>query len=235
MRLTEFETKNLLEKYGFLNPHSLKRKRIMAYKNFTFNLIEEKLGIRRVRQQLFGKTVEMIKPSAWLQQTLAISGESMTLTTEKAISETIVAPILQEIKLRNKQKIQLFSGENLEADKEKGLNGECDFIFAKSQAVLEITNPIIQVTEAKRGDISNPRSLSQTAAQMIGARVFNKLHKKEKEEKIIETIYGACTTGYEWIFLKLEAETIFIDTDRYVLNNLSELLGVLQKIVDFYD
>jgi hypothetical protein len=233
MRLTRFQTEQLLEKYGFFKPRS--EKTIMAYKHFTFNTIEEKLGVQRMRKQLFELSLEEVEPSAWLKQTLALSAESMTLTTEKAISEAIVAPILQEIKLRNTYKIQLFSGENLEADKEAGLSGECDFIFAKSQAVLEITQPIIQITEAKRGDISNPRSLSQTAAQMIGARVFNKVHHKSGKEISIDTIYGACTTGYEWLFLKLEGDTVYIDTQRYYLVQLPQLLGILQHVVDFYD
>jgi hypothetical protein len=171
-RLTEFQTEQMLEKYGFFQPYILQQKRIMAYKNFTFNLLEEKFGIRRVRQLLFNDFIKKVEPSSWLLQTLAFSEEALTLTTEKAISEAIVSPILQEIKLLNKLKIQLFSGENLEADKHKGLNGECDFIITKSQAIYEITNPVIQITEARRGDINNPRTLSQAAAQMMGARIF---------------------------------------------------------------
>ncbi|MBC8112365.1 MAG: hypothetical protein H7Y04_15025 [Verrucomicrobia bacterium] len=148
------------------------------------------------------------------------------------VSEAIVFPVLQNIRRRNKHKIQLFSGEIIKADKDKGLNGECDFVFAKRPVSPELENPIIQVTEAKKGEVDNARSLSQTAAQMIGVRVFNQKHT---EENPVETIYGACTTGYEWIFLKLEDNTIFIDTERYYLVKLSELLGILQYAVDFYD
>ncbi len=81
--------------------------------------------------------------------------------------------------------------------------------------------------------MSDPRSLSQRAAQMIGVRVFNKNNTKDRQPT--ETIYSACTNGYEWIFLKLEGQIVFVDTDRYNLVNLPQLLGILQTVVDFYD
>lgn len=89
---------------------------------------------------------------------------------------------------------------------------------------------MIQVVEAKKNDVYDARSLSQTAAQMIGARIFN-----QKANKPVETIRGACTNGYEWIFLKLEGQFVYVDTDRYNLANLPQLLGILQTVVDFYD
>ena len=205
----------------------------MAYRDFKFSDLEEKLGIKQSQKKLFPELMKPLKPSDWLTQTLNFYRENAVLTTEKAVSEAIVFPILQEIKSRNKNKLQLFSGEILEADKLKGLNGECDFIFTKEPNTVYLKAPIIQVTEAKKNDMSDPRSLSQTAAQMVGVRVFNKNNTKDKPP--IETIYGACTNGYEWIFLKLEGQTVFVDTDRYNLVNLPQLLGILQTVVDFYD
>ena len=61
---------------------------------------------------------------------------------------------------------------------------------------------------------------------MIGARHFN-----QKYNLPYTNIYGACTNGYEWIFLHLEEEIIYIDIDRYYLNNLPQLLGVLQRVI----
>jgi hypothetical protein len=71
--------------------------------------------------------------------------------------------------------------------------------------------------------------LEQCAAQMLGARVYNQKHKNP-----IETIYGCVTTGTEWQFLLLENNIFWVDTNRYYLNNLPQLLGILQTIVDFY-
>ena len=197
----------------------------MAYRNFQFIDLKNKFGIEQTRAKLFDKTVN-IEPSERLKDALDIL-KDLSLTTEKALSEAIVFPILTEIKLRNKDKIQLFSGESVNSDRQNGLSGECDFIFAKAPGSFELMAPIINITEAKNGEADNPRSLSQTAAQLVGARLFN-----QQRDTSVEVLYGACTSGYDWVFLKLEGSKIIIDTERYVLNNISQLLGVLQNIVD---
>ena len=198
----------------------------MVYKDFKFKDIYKQFGIRQTTGQLFKINLPIVEPSKYLLRSLEIAKE-FPLTTEKAISEALVSPILQEVKLNNRKSIELFSGERLVADKSKGLTGECDFIFAKAPGSKELMAPIVNITEAKRGDIDNPNSLAQAAAQLIGARLFNKNNDTQ-----IDPIYGACTSGHEWVFLKLQGQTITIDKNRYPIINLSELLGVLQHIID---
>ena len=198
----------------------------MAYKDFKFIDLQRKFGIKQITAQLFQTDLPNIIPSEHLLRSLEIAKE-FPLTTEKAISEALVSPILQEIKLNNRKTIELFSGERLVADKSKGLTGECDFLFAKAPGSKELIAPVVSITEAKRGDIDNPNSLAQAAAQLIGTRLFN-----QKQDTAIDIIYGACTSGHEWIFLKLEGKIITIDKHRYPVANLSELLGVLQHIID---
>jgi hypothetical protein len=207
-------------------------RKTMAYKDFTFADIERKLGVKQSIKKLFPAQSKLVEPSKWLLETIAIAKETMPLTTEKAVSEGLVSPILQEVARNNIKKLRLFSGEIVVADKSKGLNGECDFIFAKAPQSVQLRESIIQVAEAKKNDAYDMRSLSQTAAQMIGTRIFN---QKNTKENPVETIYGVCTSGYEWVFLKLEEQFVYIDTDRYNLANLPQLLGVLQTVVDFYD
>ena len=197
----------------------------MAYKNFKFSDLKEQFGIIQTTATLFEGTIPIVVPSDFLLEALARSLQ-VPLVTEKVISESIIFPILQEIKINNKQSIELFSGENLEADKEKGLNGECDFIFSKSPGSKQLMAPIIQVFEAKQGEIDKPKPLAQVSAQLIGVRVFN-----QKYQKNIEPVYGVCTSGSEWLFLKLEDNLITVDTKPYYINQLPELLGVLQHIV----
>lgn len=198
----------------------------MAYKDFKFIDISKAFAIRQTTAKLFKPTLAEIEPSEHLLRSLEMAKE-FPLTTEKAISEALVFPILQEIKINNRKTIELFSGERLVADKSRGLTGECDFIFAKAPGSKELIAPIINITEAKRGDIDNPNSLAQAAAQLIGARVFN-----QKNDAPIDPLYGACTSGYEWVFLKLEGKTIIIDKNRYSILKLPQLLGVLQHIID---
>ena len=199
----------------------------MAYKDFTFPLLEEKFKIRQARKVLFNEHIEAVAPSDWLSKTLAI-GQKMPLRSEKAKSELLIAPIVTEMRLRNEARIEVFSGENLNADSKLKLNGEVDFIFVHYPQSVVIRDPIFSVTEAKRGAIEE--GLEQCAAQMYGARVFNKKHNNP-----ISDIYGAVSNGVDWRFLFLENDVVFIDEKIYTTGDLPQLLGVLQFIVDSYN
>ena len=115
----------------------------------------------------------------------------------------------------------MFSGENLDAESSKRLNGECDFIFAKSPGSIELTAPLIDVCKAEKGDIDDPHSLSQNSAHLLGARIHN-----QKRKVPYTDLYGVCTNGYEWIFLLLKDDTVYIYKDRYNLLNLPQLLNI---------
>lgn len=69
--------------------------------------------------------------------------------------------------------------------------------------------------------------LAQCAAEMYAASLFNR-----QTNEPYEIIYGAVTNAYDWVFLKLESDTVYIDTQRYYLNELPKLLGILQFIID---
>ncbi|MEM9846870.1 MAG: hypothetical protein AAF847_03205 [Bacteroidota bacterium] len=198
----------------------------MAYKDFKFSDIRRQFGISQNTAPLFDHVMRKVVPSEHLLYTLS-SAKEFPLTTGKAISAALVFPILKEIKLNNRDSIELFSGEKLEGDKSQGLTGECDFIFAKVPGSEELVAPIVSITEAKRGDINNPRSLSQAAAQLLGARLFN-----QKNDLVINPMYSACTSGSEWIFLRLQDKILTVDTNRYFIAELEQLLGILQHIID---
>jgi hypothetical protein len=63
--------------------------------------------------------------------------------------------------------------------------------------------------------------------KMYAARLFNQQH-----ENNIDSIYGIVTSGYDWLFLKLINNSLLVDNKRYFLNNLPELLGCWQKMID---
>jgi hypothetical protein len=169
-----------------------------------------------------------VEPSLLLTQQLERNRKHIRARTEKMVSEAFVFPILLEMKERNGNKITLFSGENLLADKSKGLNGELDFLFSMQPDALELSAPIINITEAKL-DRALIKAVNQCAAQMIGAQVFN-----ESRNHPQPVIYGAVTNSSEWLFMKLEANILTLDESEYFSNDLPKLLGVLQTIIDFY-
>ncbi|MEM0992455.1 MAG: hypothetical protein AAF847_15135 [Bacteroidota bacterium] len=145
------------------------------------------------------------------------------LYTEKAKSELIISPVLKELKRKNPF-ISLFSGFALAVEKEPELNGNPDFVLSAKPNLVEIEAPVFCIVESKNK--SPEEGFGQCAAEMYASRLFN-----EEMNEHYETIYGAVTNGFDWIFLKLEGNTIFVDVERYYLNELPKLLGVMQKIV----
>ena len=200
----------------------------MAYRDFKLADLENKFGIVQHQVHLFD-AIKPIQPTAWLIETLRKKRSGIRPTTEKAVSESTISAILTEVQELNQDKLTLFSGENLNADRAAGLNGEIDFLFVNRPDVFEILVPIINITEAKFNQAIE-RSIAQAAAQMVGARVFN-----QKNNNPIKTIFGCVTNANQWIFLKLEDNNLLIDKSEYSSNNLPELLGAFQTIIDFYN
>jgi hypothetical protein len=186
----------------------------MAYKDFTFTELEEKFGILQSTKNIFEKPIFPIKASEFLEHQIKVALSS-ALTTEKAISEALIYPILQEVRFNNQDKVQLFSGELLNVDKQLKLNGEVDFILAQSPHSIELKSPIISIVEAKQGKLN--KATPQATAQMYASRLFNQKHHIE-----YQTIYGAVTSGTEWLFMVLEKNTVYLDNDRYGILNLPE-------------
>lgn len=196
----------------------------MPYSSFTFNQVVSDFNLGIFEIDLFAKVPDL-EPSNLLMEILQFN-QKMPLSSEKARSEFIVSPILLEIKKKN-DAISIHSGSNLEADLEKNLNGECDFILSFQPDVPTVLAPIFAMVEAKKQDIEV--GLGQCIAQMLGAKIFN-----EKKNKPYSVIYGCVTTGEIWQFMKLENNTVFIDQKKYYINEVEKILGVLQWIVDQY-
>ena len=197
----------------------------MAYGDFSFDDIESKFGIKNKVKRLFEDNLPPLEPSANLKYALDTAAE-LPIRSEKAKSESIVFPILVELRHRNHNFFTIYSGDSLSVDSSQGLNGECDFILAKDVGSFSINYPIFQVVEAKKSDIEV--GVPQCAAQLVGAKFFN-----EKKGIKIDQIYGCVTTGNEWLFLKIDTE-LTIDSRIYYLNELNELLAVFQQIIDYY-
>lgn len=124
----------------------------------------------------------------------------------------------------------IYSGDNLVADAENGLNGDgwplpCDFILAKDTGTFDINYPILSVVEAKKNDLDI--GIPQCAAQLVGARIFN-----EKKDVHPAFLYGCVTTGDEWQFMRLTSNELVIDTRKYYLVEIGELLALFISLID---
>jgi hypothetical protein len=195
----------------------------MSYSKFTLVSVKHQFGLVDKHISLF-ENLELIEPSSWLNETLE-NTIGLAYFSEKSRSESIVFPILVEVRKRNNQSFAIYSGALLDVDKKQGLNGEVDFILGFSTQNYEVEAPVFCMVEAKDNDIE--MGLGQCVAQMIATKIFN-----EKWNYSAKNIYGCVTTGEDWQFLQLDGNTILIDNRRYYLRNLSEILGVFQKIVE---
>lgn len=190
--------------------------------------------IRQVTKQfrLSAKEVELfeevvitpVEASSWLKETLQMA-KYVPLINEKVKSERIVSPILVEIAKFYRDKLTLFSGEDLEVNALENLSGECDFFFTLVPRSAYLELPIISIVEAKDEDMEYGRG--QCAAQLYGAKLFN-----EMEGKNIPMLYGCATDGIEWQFMCFENNIFHIDNKIYT--DLKEILGVWHHIINLY-
>jgi len=198
----------------------------MSYSDFTLRDIKKQFGISNKFKTLFD-TVTPLEVSKDLEEAIKLS-KTLPMKSEKARSELIVMPILIDLMTRNEQFFTIYSGEVLNADKEKGLIGACDFILAHNTRAYEINTPILIIVEqAKNHDTEI--DILQCATQMVGAKYYN-----DKAKKNTDTIYGCVTTVNQWIFLKLQDNQIIIDNKTYYFNQMKKVLGIFQMIIDYY-
>jgi hypothetical protein len=197
----------------------------MVYNNFTLETVKHQFGLNLIDSS-FCEFLPHVNPQP---EFLTIFRQWLPLAqrakSEKAKSELLVSPILTEVTRLTGEQIQLFSGEEFNVDRERGLNGFCDFLLSRSMAPYVIEAPILMLVEAKKGELDV--GLGQCVAEMFAAQLFN-----ENAEKVITTIYGCVTSGKLWQFLKLEGKDVIIDTNEYSVTPVERILGILKWMVD---
>lgn len=197
----------------------------MAYNNFTLSDLSEKFAIN-YELAAFIPELKDISASERLLEDLAQAME-LPLSTEKAKSELIIVPLLKELHRTNKNKFSYFSGYQFNVDSKKGLKGSVDFILSAQPKKIEIESPVFCLVEAKKDNIED--GYAQCGAEMYAAQLFNQKHHTEQK-----VIYGCVTNAFCWAFLKLENNTLIIDS-YYVPLTFSypdKVLAILQWILD---
>ena len=194
----------------------------MTYSDFSLETIDTLLGLNIQRIRLFPTVVPLALPPEL--RTVLDMGKELALISEKARSEFIVAPILLSLRLLSHNRIAIYSGQRLDVDAARGLVGECDFILTDTPPLPIVQAPIVTILEAKKNDIEN--GLGQCAAQMVGAVFLN-----QRKDRTREAIFGCVTTGETWQFLRLTDTTLAIDSQRYYIDQVETILGVLAAMV----
>ncbi len=197
----------------------------MAYSDFTLQEVVQRFQlVIEEGHNLFAAVPEIV-PGDFLRALLdEYVPLALALSTEKARSELIIAPVLVEVRKLAQRQISLFSGVDFPVDATQGLTGVCDFLIAQSREQFFVRAPVVMIVEAKNENFKV--GLGQCSAMMIAAQHFN-----AREGTGLTTMYGAVTTGNVWKFLQLTGSTLFIDLPEYYIERVGKILAVLLTIV----
>ena len=109
----------------------------MAFSDFDLRTAVHQFGLREKRDAALFRNVVPLGPSDFLRQWLdEFAPVALGVNTEKARSEFIIAPVLAEAEHRAAGPVNVLSGIAIDADRERGLTGFCDFVIARSARVL---------------------------------------------------------------------------------------------------
>ena len=194
----------------------------MPYTDFSLESAESLLGVASRPGDLFPGLTPAAVP-AWLGDLLR-RGMRLALVSEKSRSEFIVAPILLAVREAADDAIAIISGQKLEVDVDRKLNGECDFLLARSEPVPRLRAPLMAVVEAKKNDIEG--ALGQCIAQMVAAQIYN-----DRAGQPLDTIYGCVTTGEAWQFLGLTGTAVTLHRPKLYIDNVGNILSAFARAV----
>lgn len=185
-----------------------------SYEQFSLSSAQEILGLTLDERTNWTKELSPVEPSQRLIEDLEDNVLlALATNTEKARSELIITPILND--LRRRKGVTVFSGKTFNVDDELGLKGRCDFIVTASDELYYIKAPVLIIIEAKNESIVS--GLGQCLATMVAAQIFNQS----------EEVFGAVTTGDRWKFLRLANKVASIAPVEYSLDSLGKILSLL--------
>ena len=198
----------------------------MAYSNFTLGTARKAFQLVTIEKRGIFAGIEPVAPSEHLTAVLERNLPfAIAIGTEKAKSELIVADVLVELCVHFDNRVSLFSGIDFNVDADAELVGVCDFLVSLSPERLDVEAPVVVLIEAKRDSLTD--GLGQCVAEMVAAQRYN-----AEKGNDIRCVYGATTSGTEWLFLKLEGKTLSIDLTTYHIERCDKILGVLVSMVE---
>jgi hypothetical protein len=197
----------------------------MAYSTFTLSQITHQFHIDiDEKSNLFRNVPEATLRPEFLAQLDELVPLALSVASEKARSELIIAPVLLELWRMTGQQIGFFSGINFDVDKMQGLDGFCDYILTRTPRQLFVEAPVVMLVEAKNEDMKG--GYGQCLAEMLAAQRFNAADGHGDD-----MVYGAVTTGERWKFLELDEMTARIDSEDYYLEHIGKIMGILLHLL----
>jgi len=197
----------------------------MAYTDFTLDMLIEQFGLQIQEDPAFLAGFAPLPISSLLRQELEENVPlARDISTEKARSEFIIAPVLVEVRRQCQRRISIFSGVEFTVDSAQGLRGVCDFLLSLSPLQLTIQAPVVSVVEAKNENMK--AGIAQCTAEMLAAQRFNTARRRA-----LPAVYGAVTTGILWRFLRLQDTTVSVDSTEHAIEQVEQIVGILVGMV----
>jgi hypothetical protein len=197
----------------------------MAYTDFTLDRLIEQFGLQIQEDSAFLAAFAPLPISPLLRQELEENVPlARDISTEKARSEFIIAPVLVEVRRQCQRRISIFSGVEFTVDSAQGLRGVCDFLLSLSPLQLTMQAPVVSVVEAKNENMK--AGMAQCTAEMLAAQKFNTL-----KGRTLPAVYGAVTTGILWRFLRLQDTTVAVDSSEHAIEQVERIVGILVGMV----
>jgi len=147
--------------------------------------------------------------------------DGVVFNSEYAICENIISPILKEIWITYKDRLQLWSHHPLNYN--ETLSGVPDYIVAQrsSRGKIILGQPYLILVEAKKDNFDE--GWAQCVAELIAAQKLN-------ENVSFKTVFGIVSNGKLWEFGKLESETLTKNTRFYSLEELRLLMNAINYV-----
>ena len=201
----------------------------MAYSDFTLAGVVQQFSLTLdSNSSLYDNVPEAVLDPVFLKRLEEDSKLALNVSTEKARSEFLIAPILAEVRRMTAFRIGIFSGVEFSVEPNQGLTGICDYIITRSPEQLLLSAPVVMLVEAKNEDMR--RGYAQCIAEMLAAQAFNTAAGQE-----IDKVYGAVTIGDKWRFLELKNKTVQVDSADYYLEDLAKIIGILLYSIQLAD
>jgi hypothetical protein len=141
-------------------------------------------------------------------------------SSEYALCENIIYPILREIWKTYKNDFMLWSHHPLESNGE--LSGTPDYLIAKRSALGKIVfeHPYFIIVEAKKDNFSE--GWGQCAAELVAIQKLN--------NNLNQSLFGIVTNAERWEFAKLQHSIFTKNINGFHIENLDDLFSAINYL-----
>ncbi|NMG18016.1 hypothetical protein [Brasilonema bromeliae] len=164
--------------------------------------------------------VEFKIPDYFREDLETMMRDGVVDSSEFAICENLIYPVLKEIWKCYRSKFILWSHHSLNYDEK--LSGFPEYILAKRSPLGKVVfdKPYFILVEAKQDNFE--AGWAQCLAEMIAAQRLN--------DEFQITIFGIVSNGDRWQFGKLEAEVFTRNITFYTIQEIDKLFAVVNYV-----